>query len=365
MKKPTILHTEASNGWGGQEIRIVAEMLGMKGRGHEVLLATPEEGRIFGRAVHAGIETFAVRMDRPAFIKGVFELKRIIKARDVSIINTHSSMDSWIGSIAGRTAGIKVLRTRHISAAIKSDPLKRLIYGPLCDGIITTGEFIKGMLVDELGISPGKIHSIPTGIDAGLFAREDGSTVRAELGIGPDVPVIGVVAVLRSWKGHAYLMNAMFKVIKEFPDAILLVAGDGPVRANIELWAKSPGLTPNVMVLGHREDAAAVISALDIAVLPSVASEGIPQFVLQAMAAGKPVIGTSVGGIPEVVKDGVNGLVVPPVDPESLADAMRFLLKDPEKMKRMGEAGRDMFVKGHTKEKMLDDLEALYESILP
>jgi len=364
MKKPVILHTEASNGWGGQEIRIVAEMLGMKGRGHEVFLATPEEGLIYKRARQAGIETFPVGMDKSSLINSVLAIKRIIKEKEVSIINTHSSKDSWAGSIAGRISGIKVLRTRHISAAMKSDPFKRLVYGPLCDGIITTGEAIKAMLVRELKLNPDKIHSIPTGIDAGRFSGADGSGVRASLGIGPGEPVIGIVAVLRSWKGHEYLVKAMPKVLKEFPDAKLLIAGEGPVRPHLERWVGELGIGGNVLLLGHREDVPEVMQAIDIAVLSSYASEGIPQTILQAMASGKPVIGTDVGGIPEVVKDGVTGIIVPPRDSDSLADAIRFLLKDKERLRLMGEAGRESVLKGHTMDKMLDDLEAFYESVL-
>jgi glycosyltransferase involved in cell wall biosynthesis len=364
MEKPVVLHTEESGGWGGQEIRVLAEMVGMKSRGYEVILATPMEAAIYGRASQAGIETFAVRMDRAGFLSGVYELSGIIRRRRVSIVNTHSSRDSWMGSIAGRMAGIKVLRTRHISSTLRKNPLTRLVYGPLCDGVITTGEFIKGQLERELGLNPGKIHSIPTGIDVERYAGADGRGVRAGLGIKDGDVVLGIAAALRSWKGHVYILRAMPEILSEFPDVKLVIAGEGPYRAAIEPEAARLGLSGSVILTGHREDMPEVINAFDISVMASYASEGIPQFALQSMAAGKPVVGTTAGGIPEVVLDSVDGILVPPKDPASIARAVNSLLKDRDAMRRMGEAGRSMAREGHSTGRMLDSIESLYEKIL-
>jgi len=360
----TVLHTEASNGWGGQEIRILGEMLGMKGRGYRVILATPPDTGIYARASAAGIETVPVGMGRSGFVGGVFKLVRIIKANKVSVINTHSSRDSWMGSIAGRVAGAKVIRTRHISSALKTDVMTRFVYGPLCDGVITTGEFIKGQLVGDLGLAPDKIRSIPTGIDVDRFGSADGKVVRSELGIATDETIIGTAAALRSWKGHEFAVKAMPRVLEKFPGARLVLAGEGPMRPYIENWVDELGLGGKVFLLGLRDDVDKVIGAFDVSLLASYASEGIPQFVLQSMAAGKPVIGTRVGGIPEVVEDGVNGLLVPPKDPDAIADAVIGLLGEPAKVRRMGEAGRSMATARHTSDIMLDDIEKLYEEIL-
>jgi glycosyltransferase involved in cell wall biosynthesis len=361
--KPVILHTEESDGWGGQEIRILSEMLGMKGRGYDVLLATPDDTSIFRRAREAGIETYAVPMAKGDFFKAVFMLAGIMRDRKVGIVNTHSSRDSWIGAVAGRMAAVKVLRTRHISSKLNKNPLTRLVYGPLCDSIMTTGEFIKEQIVRELKIDPRKIRSIPTGIDIDRFSSGDGARVRDELGIGKNDAVLGTAAAIRSWKGHEYLLEAMPLITKEFPDVKLILAGDGPIMYLIQKRISELGLKKSVFLLGHREDVPAVINAFDISVLASYASEGIPQFVLQSMAAGKPVIGTAVGGIPEVVKDGVNGIIVPPRDSEAIARAVKTLLSDPDKARRMGRAGYEMAARGHTLERMLDDIEELYEKV--
>jgi glycosyltransferase involved in cell wall biosynthesis len=363
MSRPRVLHTEESDGWGGQEIRILAEMTGMKARGYDVLLATPGHTTIFKRASEAGIETFDVPMDRRSFMRGTMALAGIIRKRGVDIVNTHSSRDSWMGGVAGRLAGVKVLRTRHISSEIRKNPLSRLVYGPLCDGIMTTGEFIRGQLVRELGMDARKVYSVPTGIDVGRFADADGEGVRAGLGIAPGVPVLGTAAALRSWKGHLYTINAMTEVLKSFPDARLVLAGEGPFRGKVEQTISELGLSGIVILTGHREDVPEVINAFDVCILASYASEGIPQFVLQAMASGKPVIGSRVGGIPEVVADGVNGLLIQPRDSDAIAKAVRRLLDDRVAMKEMGERGRKAAVEAHTTDIMLDRIEAVYSML--
>ncbi|MGA2192411.1 MAG: glycosyltransferase family 4 protein [Nitrospirota bacterium] len=364
MKKVSVLHTEASTGWGGQEIRVLDEMLGMRARGYELAIAAAPGSAIIARAARAGIDAYAVDMGRRGMVRGVRDIMRIIKTRKIAIINTHSSKDSWMGSVAGRLSGIKVLRTRHISSDFNVNPFTRLIYGRLCDGIITTGGFIKDQVVRELGINPRKVHPIPTGIDGSRFSNTGGPEIRGELGIPEGSKVIGIAAALRSWKGHEYILRAMPEVLREFPDTRLIVAGEGDMRIFIEGLTGELGISGAVIMTGHRDDINRVIAAFDISVMASYASEGVPQFALQSMAMGKPLIGTAVGGIPEVIKDGVNGIIVPPRDYSAIAAAVIGLLRDEALARRMGEEGAKMFLAAHTSEKMLDKLEALYGELL-
>ena len=359
-----ILHTEASVGWGGQEIRILGEMLGMKERGHTVSLSAPEHSQIYKRASSAGIKVFGIDFDRKSLFITGHKLRKLIQTERIQILNTHSSRDSWAGGIAGRIAGVKIIRTRHISSKLNANPGTKLVYGPLNDGIVTTGNFIKEQLVRELGISPGKIYSIPTGIDVRKFMDADAEKVRREFGIAEDEPVIGIAAALRSWKGHLHIVRAMSEVIRLYPKARFLAAGEGDLRKGITELSAELRLQNSVILAGHREDIPDIIAAFDVSVMASYASEGIPQFALQSMAAGKPIVGTETGGIPEVVKDGINGYIVPPKKPEALADAILKLLSEPENAREMGLAGRRMAMENHTREKMLDDTEALYRKVL-
>lgn len=362
-EKLKILHTEASDGWGGQEIRIFSEMLGMRERGHVVSLAAPAHAKIYGRSELAGVKCFDVPMSMKSFIGSLMRLVSIIRDDKIDIIATHSSRDSWIGSIAGRLAGIPVVRYRHISSVLNKSILTKFAYRSLYDAVVTTGDFIKEQIVRDLGTPPGKIHSIATGVNTPLYMNADSSKVRDELGLGPDDRVVGCAAVLRSWKGHEYLVKSMPAVLEKIPGAVLVLAGEGPVRPYIENWSEELGITDRVRLLGHRDDIADVIAAFDVSVLASFASEGIPQFVLQSMASSKPVVGTTTGGIPEVVKDGVNGIVVPPKDENAIADAVIRILDDPETARRMGEAGLAMIREKHTLDVMLDRIEALYSEL--
>ena len=360
MKAISILHTEASNGWGGQEIRILNEMLGLKGRDYRVLLATPPETTIYRKAGAHGVRTFPVSMDGAHFLSGVIRLLSIIRKHKISLINTHSSRDSWIGTIAGRLAGVRVIRTRHISSQLNTSPFTKLLYRRLCHGVVTTARFIRDQIVEELGVAPERVFSIPTGIDINRFRNANGTEMRRELAIPERNVVIGIAAVLRSWKGHLELLEALHLAVKGRSGVNLVIAGEGPRRRVIEKKIAELGLQEHVRMTGHREDIERIIQAFDIAVLSSYASEGIPQFLLQAMAAGKPLIGTRVGGIPEVIEDGVNGLLVPPRECDPMRKALTLLLDDPEKRRLMGQAGYERAATEHTASVMLDRMETVY-----
>ncbi|MHC1742028.1 MAG: glycosyltransferase family 4 protein [Syntrophobacteraceae bacterium] len=364
MVKATILHTEASNGWGGQEIRIFREMLGMRDRGYRMLVATPPGTALASRAGNAGVETFAVSMDRTRMLSGVSFMRRLIREQGVDLINTHSSSDSWIGSIAGRLEGIAVLRTRHISSAVSASLPTRWLYGRLCDEVITTGEFIRSQLIRDLRLSPDRVFSIPTGIAGDAFNGASGARFRGEFEIPETAPVLGIAAVLRSWKGHLDLLDAMASVRELIPDARLLIVGEGPMRQRILSKIRDLGLEGYAILTGYREDIVSVLAAIDVAVMASYASEGIPQFALQAMSAGKPVVATRVGGIPEVVQEGVTGLLVEPRRPDLLAQAVVTLLNDPGARHRMGDRARERASANHSFEGMLDKIEATYRRLL-
>lgn len=360
----TVLHTEASDGWGGQEIRIYREMLGMRERGYRVLLASPPDAVIHRRSAAAGIQVIPVPMDRLHFVSSVLALRRHIRDNAVDLVNTHSSSDSWISSLAARMEGVALLRTRHISSRVQGGVLNRWLYGRLCHGVMTTGELIRSQLIRELKLDPAKVYSVPTGINLDDFAKADGAPFRHALGIPLNAPVLGIAAVLRSWKGHKVLLNAMPGILAPYPDARLCIVGEGPMRAVLEARIGELNLKDRVIMTGHREDIAEVIASFDIAVMASYASEGIPQFALQAMALGKPVVGTRVGGIPEVVLHGETGLLAEPGDPESLAQAVIALLRDEELRRRLGRNGLHRVASRHSLERMLDQVEECYHRLL-
>ncbi len=320
-----VLHTEASRGLGGQEIRTVDEALAIAARGWRVLLACQPESRLGEHAAARGVETVPVRMRGAWDLAAVMGLRRLIRREGVSLVHTHSSVDGWVGGAAARLAAVPVVRTRHVSIPIRRgfNP----VYRWLADRVITSGEAIRCMVVSA-GVPPAHVIAIPAGVRLGDFAgAAAGNEVAHTLGLGR--PVIGSVAMFRGSKGHDVLLEAFALLRSRHPDAHLLLVGDGGRRLWIESLARERGLADSVRFTGFRSDVPALLSAMDCFVLASTRTEGVPQSLLQACAAGVPVVASAVGGIPEVVQDRVTGLLAPPGQAAALASAIEATLADP------------------------------------
>ena len=160
-----ILHTEASNGWGGQEIRILRESEGMRERGYQVCFAVTEGGKLAKRAREAGFTAYEFPIGRKYLLSAFMNLRKVIKKEKIDIVNTHSSWDSWIGGFAARSIGVKVIRTRHLSAYIRSGLNSKILYGKLADAVVTTCESVAQVIRKQAGIEINRCRSIPTGVD--------------------------------------------------------------------------------------------------------------------------------------------------------------------------------------------------------
>ncbi len=364
----TILHTEASEGWGGQEIRILEEAAGHQRRGHHVLLAASPRSAILSRARRAGIETQALEMSKTRIPHALRSLRRVIRDCRVQVVHTHSSRDSWIGGLAARSLPQRpiLVRTRHLSTPISRSWLSRLVYYYLPDLVITTGEAIRKEMIETNGFDPRRIVSIPTGVDLEQFSFNPSArqTVRCELGLSEEVPLVGIVAVLRSWKGHLDFLEAASRVLKEEPRCRFIIVGEGPQRDRIRAEIRRLDLGIQVSMLGHREDVPAILSAMDLFVLPSFGHEGVPQAVLQALAVGLPVVASRTGSIPEVIHDGQTGALVPPRQPDLLASAILRLVRNREEGRALAQNGRALVRRHHTLEAMLERIEQCYHRLL-
>lgn len=362
----TILHTESSDGWGGQEIRVFTEALHLSRRGHRVIIACPRESQLYGRTHRAGLPVVAIPFKRAIGPRAVWHVYRALKREKVEILNTHSSVDSWAASFAGRLAGIAIVRTRHLSVPLRRNPFTKLLYSKLCDRIVTMGEAVRQLLIREAGVKPSKVISVPTGIDLEQFDsfRGGGEAVREELGIAKDIPLIGIVAVLRSWKGHRFFLEAVPLVLEKVPPARFLIVGEGPQQRNIQRWIEEMGLEETVVMTGHREDVPEVLAALDVVVSASTQAEGVPQSLVQALAMEKPVVATDVGGVGEIIRDRETGLLVPPANPKAMAEATLAILSDPEAARALGRRGRGLVERSYSLERMLDQVEAVYQDLI-
>jgi glycosyltransferase involved in cell wall biosynthesis len=221
------------------------------------------------------------------------------------------------------------------------------------------GEAVRRFAIEEIGLDPAQVAVIPNGIDPGAFAGLDPNRIRREFRIPPAAPLIGTMGRLHAQKGMDLFLQAVSKLRAGFPELRALVAGEGPDRPGLERLAASLDLSAAVIFTGLRRDGPALLAGLDLFVLAS-RYEGMPNTILEAMAAGKAVVAAAVGAVPELVQEGQTGLLVPPEDADALARAVRLLLSDAELRRRLGANGRARVETEFSLEKMIRLTEELY-----
>ena len=357
-----ILHTEASCGWGGQEIRILEEARGLIERGHKVSLACPPEARILQEAPRFGVPAQALPIGgkRPG---GWFALRRYLMNSPVDIINTHSSTDSWLAALAcaSMRKAPPIVRTRHISAKVKIALSSRWLYGGAVAHLVTTGEALRQTLVHDLGLDPARVTSVPTGIDPmRFFPASDKAQAKRAVGLNGECRYMGIIATLRSWKGHLDLLAAFRAAYLRGWQ--LVIVGAGPMHGPIAAKIAELGLAERVLLAGQVNNPEDWMRALDVFCLPSYANEGVPQAVVQAMFSGLPIITTPVGAILEAVEDGSTALVVPPQSAAELATAMGRLVADPVLASHLGAAARQRALERFSRAAMLDHMETIFNN---
>jgi glycosyltransferase involved in cell wall biosynthesis len=362
-----IAHTEASNGWGGQEIRILSEAAALRARGHDVHVYAAPGARIVAEAPRFGVPvtTMPIGRKRPA---GLVALARALARRPVDLVNAHSSTDAWLAALAcrllslsGREAPVLV-RTRHVSVRVPNDAATRWLYRTATARVVTTGERLREQLIRDNGLDPARVVSVPTGIDPERFGGLARDAARARLGLPAAVPLVGIVATLRSWKGHRFLVEALGRLAR--PDARLVIVGDGPQRAALETQVAALGLGERVVFAGQQDDVAPWLAALDVFALPSYANEGVPQALLQAMFARVPCVTTDAGAIPEIARDGDTATIVAREDASALAQGIDALIADPARGAAQAERAFAFVATRYTESAMVERMEAVFRDAL-
>lgn len=353
-----VLHTEASTGWGGQEIRILDECAGFIARGHEAYVAAPAEAPIVQAAKDRNIPVHTLPLNRRR-VKSLVAFQRLLREIRPDVIVTHSSSDSWLTAFATRTLRprIPVVRTRHISTPVAPGLINRWLYGTVPSRVVTTGEAISSHLIQTLKLSPDSVVSVPTGADMTRFVPGDKASARKKLDIPVGGPVIGIVATLRSWKGHRFLISALKEPALD--GARLIIVGDGPQSSSLAKQVNDLGLNDRVRFTGQQKDVLPWMQALDVFAFPSTGNEGVPQALVQAMGCGLPVVTTAVGAIPEVVRHEQDGLIVASENPKALAEGISRLLRDPELSRRLSESGQARVMSKFSSAAMLDTMEEI------
>jgi glycosyltransferase involved in cell wall biosynthesis len=356
-----VMHTESSVGWGGQENRSLNECLGLRDRGHEVLVVAPPGARLLERAAQAGLATTAISMRNSFDLPAIWALRRLMKREQPDIVSSHSGRDTTLVGLATRLLANRprLVRTRHLILPITS----RLTYDGLPDHVATVSRAVRDELI-AAGIAPEHLTAVPTGIDFARFERASIEPVlRRELGLPEDAVLVGTIAILRKGKGHHHLLEAAAKVLAAAPQVHFVFAGDGPQSENLKRQAAELGIEGHVHFLGLRRDVPAVLAGFDLFVLPT-RREALGTSFIEAQAMGVPVIGSRTGGVPETMIEGETGLLVPPEDPIALAAAILELVRDPARRRAMGERGSTFVRERYSVEAMVDGMIAVYRQQL-
>ena len=300
-----------------------------------------------------------------------WKFAKYIKRNRIHIVHTYGFHPNVFAIPAAWLAGVPVIiasvRDTGYTTPIQSRVQKFMCR--LADCIVVNAEAIRQWLIAE-GYNPEKITVIRNGIDLSHFTTTTrGSRLREELGLPQCAPLIAVLSRLHRYKGIEYFLEAATIVCRRFPEARFLIVGEGmvvnsPYRRELADYAVRLGLGRRAVFTGFRLDVAELLSEVAVSVLPCVSAEGLSNTLLESMAAGVPVVATTVGGNPEVVEQGVTGFLVPPRDPPALAQAICRLLDSPELAARFGQAGRKRVTERFSLERMVQETESLYLDLL-
>jgi glycosyltransferase involved in cell wall biosynthesis len=337
----------------------------MIARGHEVEIWAVAGSGILAEAERRAIPHRALAIGRKS-LRGVLAMRRALASVRPDVVNTHSSTDAWLVALARLALGEAppMVRTRHISAPVPDNFATRWLYNRATRHIVTTGERLREILARENRFREDRITSVPTGIDPSRFRPGDRAEARRILGLDPGARYVGVVATLRSWKGHLYLIEAFARLLAVDATIRLLVVGEGPMRPLIEQKIAELDLAPRVTLAGRQDAVERWFQAMDVFCLPSYANEGVPQAIVQAMLCGLPVVTTPVGSIVEAVTDQETALLVAPRDSVALSAAVRRLLDDPALAERMGREARAQAERKFGREAMIDRMEAVFREVV-
>jgi glycosyltransferase involved in cell wall biosynthesis len=327
-----VLLTNFHRGWGGQAQQVLLLAGALRAAGHGVLVAAPPGSVLAERAAGAQIDAVTAcrfpRGFRPARLaRDVAALRRIVHRHGTQLVHAHGSQDGWLAAatrILCREC-YALVRTKHNSYPVRPHAANRLLYGRWTDRTIAVAEPIREAILRLPGIRPERVVTIHAGIpdDFGRDVPPDArASVRAEFGLSEDAPLVGLVGRLAPDKGQEILLRALPAIRKRIPDAHALLVGTGGDYDRQQTLRDGLGLRDAATFTLFREDVARLTAACDVAVLAATACDASSTVLKEAMALGVPVVGSDVGGTREILEGGRAGRLVPPGDPDALADAL-------------------------------------------
>jgi glycosyltransferase involved in cell wall biosynthesis len=363
-----ILHTNFLHGWGGQSNRVLNDSRALAGEGHAVTIAAPGDSELVRRARAEGFAVedsmrFARGLRPLTFWRDLRRMRHLIESGRFDLIHAHGSQDSWVVALANRPKRLPVARTKHNVFPMADHFANRWLYGRAFDRIICISEAIVEQCAAKRYIDRGRLPLIHSAIDLDRYAQPDRAGVERRRAEWRGRRVVAVIGRLRDEKGHRFLFEAIARLRARFPNVLLVVAGDGSLRQEFEQRVAALGIGDHVRFLGFRTDVPEILAAADIFALPSL-SEGLGTAAIEAAAAGRPIVASRVGGLPDIIHNGETGRLVEPGDARTLADALADLLADPSRASEMGRAACAHAFAHFTLSVLAEKTEAVYAGMI-
>ncbi len=365
--RPKVIHAIETGEPGGAEAILVQLAISLSD-GYEPIGLVMEEGWTSRELTSRGILVECIPLEKSFDLSWVAKAVRFIKENNVELIHSHEFSCNVYLTLAAKIARVPVICTAHGKNYYPERYYRRFAYrrvAAMADSFVAVSQDLKDFIVDAIGIKPKRINVVLNGVNIDQFEQKqyDSEKIRAELSLAENNFVIVVVAALFEMKGHKDLMQALSLLGEQGKSVKLLFVGDGYYRSNLMALSKQLGLDDKINFLGFRSDVAQILAASDLFILPSY-SEGLPVSVLEAMAAKVPVIATRVGGLGELINDGVNGYLVEPKAAEQLADKIKYCIDSPASAEAISKAAYTLVNKQFSGEAMLEQYLAIYRKLL-
>jgi glycosyltransferase involved in cell wall biosynthesis len=364
----TILHLTETSEPGGSETVLAYIAANLDPKRYRSRICLLREGWLTSHLRELRLE-YQIIENRHSYDPGfLMRLLRLIRREKIDLIHSHEFMMNVYGAIAARLCGIPMIGTVHGKVYFTEKKLRILAYKlafGICSGMIAVSEDLKKYLIDSLNPGkPGKILTIYNGIDLTRFAMGGyPNDIARKLSIEPGTVIAGSVGSLFEVKGFEYLLRAAKKVRDALPDFRLLIVGEGRQEEPLKRLAETLGLRDTVDFMGFRKDVPGLLNLLDIYVCSSI-SEGLSLSILEAMASGKPIVATSVGGNPELVAEGQNGFLVAPRDAGALSERIIDLARDEKLRLSMGKRSRQIAEEKFSLKAMIENYQQLYQRLI-
>jgi len=358
------LHIDTARTWRGGQNQVLLTVNGLREIGQRAALVAHPDGELRRRAAE-GLELVPIAPRTEMDLSAAWKFSRLVKRLAPDVIHAHdphgvamAALALSIGSAAARGAPMPALiAARRVDFHLKGNSFSRWKYRQV-DCFIAASRAIETILLHD-GVPQEKVVTVHEGIDVEHVVAAPAVNVHEAFWLPHGSPVVGNVAALVPHKGQRYLIEAAHLVVQQVPDARFVILGEGELRDHLEKQVHEHHLEKHVLLPGFRTDVLGCIKGFDLFVMSSI-TEGLGTSLLDAMACARPIVAARAGGIPEIVEDEVNGLLVPVRDHHALADAIVRALKDPAMRQRMGDAGFARVNDRFTVERMVSETAGVY-----